>query len=583
MLTFAPKIVADTAGIGRGLRDARHDINAFTADLLAIKLALDIARDDFSSANASLPPLLIEAASEMMDCCSTATGGLHKLIVRLSASEFRKGLWQALKEKELIGLRHDLQAVRCALDLLLDLVDLYVRPQLWRFVAKNKHSFTEPQSESEVASPNRRSFFDDTDPEVWLSFLERVDIERMRINKLVEGRLPSLQSSLDKLRRCIDFQVEERPVSETRPKGLKLQTDATEPHASYGLYGAQDKSLPSLPSPLSVSGGIGAWIANVVSQALHSPATHPPSIISTNLRSTFADKGSDERAPSRETFYAESIASGPGTGTSGIHTLSSSDAKSQRSRNRQKVDSPQLTQKEARARSKQSVYPIAPTIIGSERSIIHHKLTNDKIAVARDTRRQLTKDQRAALDWILKNISSNTTPSEVEQILWEGADPNATDIDFGYLIIRAAYAFSVPVLELLVEYGADIMRTSYTVYHSTIHAAVLGKRLQNVQWLVEMGIPFDAPNLHGETPLHLAVKTPGGYQIAKWLLEMGADVNKETVDGTTPFQMVLSTTKVDAKERSMMVELLLAQGADGELSPDSTLNRGKGLSVLGLI
>jgi ankyrin repeat protein len=183
----------------------------------------------------------------------------------------------------------------------------------------------------------------------------------------------------------------------------------------------------------------------------------------------------------------------------------------------------------------------------------------------------------------LKNISSRTTPGEVEQILWEGADPNAADLEFGTVLLRAAYAFSTDILRLLVEYGADLTQTSHTLYYSAIHAAVLGKRLDNVQWLVEMGIYFDTPNQQGETPLHLAVKTSGGYPIARWLLEMGADVNREALDRTTPFQMVLESKKVESKERTMVMELLLAQGAVGEMSKDSTWSRGKGLSVLGII
>lgn len=237
-----------------------------------------------------------------------------------------------------------------------------------------------------------------------------------------------------------------------------------------------------------------------------------------------------------------------------------------------------------RSKKKNSFYPIASTVISAEeRSIIHHKLTNDKIAVAKDTRRQLGRDQRSAIDWLLKNITPKTTPAEVEQILWEGADPNAADLEFGTVLIRAAYSFSTDVLRLLVEYGADITQTSHTVYYSAIHAAVLGKQLANLEWLVEMGIYFDTPNQQGETPLHLAVKTPGGFRIARWLMEIGADVNREALDRSTPFQMALASSKVESKERTMVMELLLAQGAIGEMHKDSTWSRGKGLSVLGLI
>jgi hypothetical protein len=45
-------------------------------------------------------------------------------MVRLSASQDRATPWQSLKAGNLTSLKDDLQAVRCALDLLLDLVEL---------------------------------------------------------------------------------------------------------------------------------------------------------------------------------------------------------------------------------------------------------------------------------------------------------------------------------------------------------------------------------------------------------------------------------------------------------------------------
>lgn len=319
----------------------------------------------------------------------------------------------------------------------------------------------------------------------------------------------------------------------------------------------------------------------MVNQAIQSPTAPPPSLALTDPRASYAETIEQSRAESRDTFYAESST------TTGTRTASSGRLRPSKRASPERVDSPQLAMKAPKlpkAKKKNGIYTIASTIISSEeRSIIHHQLTNDKIAVAKDTRRRLSRDQKSALDWILKNISTKTTAAELEQILWEGADPNAADLEFGTVLIRAAHSFATPILCLLVEYGADLTQTSHSAYYSAIHAAVLGTQLPNLQWLINAGIYFDTPNQQGETPLHLAVKTPGGYAIAKWLLEMGADVNRETLDGTTPFQMALTSTRVDSRERSMMIELLLAQGADGEMSREGTLSRGKGLSVLGLI
>ncbi|KAF2451396.1 hypothetical protein P171DRAFT_438136 [Karstenula rhodostoma CBS 690.94] len=563
------QIITDTTSIARGLRNARHDINAVCADLLAIKVALDIARDDFSSPSPNLPTLLLEAASGALDCCSAATEGWHKPIVRLSASQDRTGPWQTLKAASLTGLKNDLEAVRCALDLLLDLVELFTLP--------NNTTY-------EITSPNRQSFFDDTDPEVWQVFLERVDSERDHIDNITQRRLPTLYASFDKIRSCVTFQLEECLSPQVSPERPQLQTGPIVAPVPFNLSVAQrtqDKSFPATPSPLSVSSGIGAWIANVVNQAIQDPKAPPPSLVLTDPRASYADTFSDDRPPSIRTFFTENSA------TTGTQAASSRKPRSPMRASLERIDSPQLTMKAPKmpkAKKKNGIYTIASTIISSEeRSIIHHRLTNDKIAVAKDTRRCLNRDQRAALDWILKNISTDTTAAELEQILWDGADPNVADLQFGSVFIRAAHTFATPILGLLVEYGADMTQTSHSTYYSAIHAAVLGTQLPNLQWLVEAGMYFDTPNQEGETPLHLAVRTPGGYPIAKWLLEMGADVNREAMDGTTPFQMALKPSRVDSRERSMMIELLLAQGAEGEMNKNNTRNRGKGLSVLGLI
>jgi hypothetical protein len=117
-------MIADTTGFSRRLRDSRHEINGVNADLLAIKLSLDIAREDFSVADTNIPVLLVEATSSLLDCCSSATQSLHKPIIRLLTSDKRKQVWQIFKERDLESRRQDLEALRRALDLVLDLVVL---------------------------------------------------------------------------------------------------------------------------------------------------------------------------------------------------------------------------------------------------------------------------------------------------------------------------------------------------------------------------------------------------------------------------------------------------------------------------
>ena len=420
------------------------------------------------------------------------------------------------------------------------------------------------------------------------SLLKRIDIEREHMENLTEGRLPVLYTSFDRLRACATFVLEkqtliqqgkqpeqpEQPEKRSLSRPNYLDNSCVENTPS----GRNSPAPPS--SPTSTSIGIGAWIANVVSQKVHSPLIVPSLVNVNDLEATVSTTDRQERIPSRGTFYAESVTSGTRTLSSGKRTSDVAGGNS-----RQRVDSPHETVKASKAQ--QITYYAASTIVSSDDVSIDHRITSDQLSVAIEKRKRLTKKQRLSIDKHLRSVSRNTSIDVIEQMLWEGANPNVEDDEFGFLYIRAAFELSTDALQLLAEYGADITKTMTTTYHSALHAAVLGRQLDNLEYLINLGMPVDTPNADGETPLHLAVKTTGAYQMAKLLLESGADVNRDSngdsnEDGT-PFHLVMKTTRLDSRERSMMVELLLAHGAEGDFSVETTERRGKGLSVLGLI
>ncbi|KAF2682259.1 hypothetical protein K458DRAFT_73830 [Lentithecium fluviatile CBS 122367] len=556
--TAISQIITDTTSFSRRLRDSRHEINALNADLLAVKLSLDIARDDFSHADANIPPLLVEATSTLLDCCSTATQSLHKPIIRLTTSDVRKEIWQIFKKRSLDVLRQNIEALRCALDLVLDLIVLFNDAEDDGDPFASANEWRSPKHSSDTEQP----------------FLNRIDVERNHIEHLTEGRLPVLYTSIERLRACATFILEERNyMRQTDGRSTPHLGSLSPPHARYGDHAPSGRNSPAPPlSPVSTTNGIGAWIANVV---------HSPTFLQSAV--TFADPPArpdvvnrEESVPSRGTFYAESVSSATRTHSSGRPITKIAKDESQ-----QRVDSPQQTAKAAGIQH--STYYRASTIISSDNaSIFDRGLTSDELAVAMDKRNRLTRTQRAVIDQSLQSITQNTPLDNIERLLWEGANPNVEDDEFGFLYIRAAYELSTDVLKLLVEYGADVSRTIPTSYYSAIHAAVLGKKLDILRYLVGLGMSMDTTNTNGETPLHLAVKTPGTYQLAKFLLDSGADVNREANEEGTPFHLVMNATRLDSRERSMMVELLLAHGAEGEFSVETVERRGKGLSVLGL-
>jgi hypothetical protein len=227
--------------------------------------------------------------------------------------------------------------------------------------------------------------------------------------------------------------------------------------------------------------------------------------------------------------------------------------------------------------------PTAPISTVSVHDKLRPHINEDKVAIARSRRGELSPFQVFELDSDLRIISPAQTYATIQRLLYAGADPNIEDPEFGFLFIRAAFKLPPDILRLLVEYGADITQLTSTKYHSVIHAAVLGKRHDNLRCLLSLGLPIDTPNAVGETALHFAAKTQGAFTIAKYLLEMGAEVDAEAMGAGTPLHMALVAKELDARERSAMMGLLMAHGARDELNPPSAKMRGKGLSVLGLI
>lgn len=285
-------------------------------------------------------------------------------------------------------------------------------------------------------------------------------------------------------------------------------------------------------------------------------------------------------APSHGTFYTDD-------GISSARTLVASESRETRLRKSRSWCSEASTRLDvkvkARAKTKLA-QEYSPTVSSSDVSIIHKKLTSDKIAVAKCNRKDLDIDSRIGVDRILANIPSDATSTEVERILWEGANPMVAHPEFGYFFIRAAHDMSSDILRILMEYGADITRTVSNPYYSAMHAAVLGGQLEIVKSLTSLGHSIDATNTLGETPLHLATRTPGAHEIAKFLVDKGADVNHEATDGNTPLHMAITAKRLEGRERSMMIELLLAYGAERKLNQDreGRRNNSKGLKVMGI-
>lgn len=111
----------------------------------------------------------------------------------------------------------------------------------------------------------------------------------------------------------------------------------------------------------------------------------------------------------------------------------------------------------------------------------------------------------------------------VEWLLENGADPNAIDGD-GRTPLHRANDDHLPAL---LRHGADLLRLDNQGNTALHIAAERDYGLAMAKALVEAGIPVNARNHAGLTPLHFAIFD--GREIAlKTLIDLGADVNART-------------------------------------------------------
>ena len=110
----------------------------------------------------------------------------------------------------------------------------------------------------------------------------------------------------------------------------------------------------------------------------------------------------------------------------------------------------------------------------------------------------------------------------IELLLVRGANPNVRDND-GRAPLHLANTMSAPIL---LRHKADAMirdNRGNTVMHTA--AEDQGARLCSI--MKNAGVPVDARNSFGASPLHFAAMQ-GYVNVAEYLLEMGADVNAKT-------------------------------------------------------
>uniref|UniRef100_A0A5K3ETX1 ANK_REP_REGION domain-containing protein n=2 Tax=Mesocestoides corti TaxID=53468 RepID=A0A5K3ETX1_MESCO len=162
---------------------------------------------------------------------------------------------------------------------------------------------------------------------------------------------------------------------------------------------------------------------------------------------------------------------------------------------------------------------------------------------------------------LARAVAKNSVPI-VELLLQRGADPNMKEkkIESTPLIEAAKEGFDC-VVKLLLQYGASVSQTTNTGY-TALHYAAANGHLECVKLLLEHGSPLEEQNENGHTPLMEATSN-GHIEVARCLIEHGANINTHS----TEFKES-ALTLASYKGHAEMVKFLLDAGASHEHRTD---------------
>jgi len=154
---------------------------------------------------------------------------------------------------------------------------------------------------------------------------------------------------------------------------------------------------------------------------------------------------------------------------------------------------------------------------------------------------------------IFTAIQQNDSAAVVELVEADPSVVNARDIAGRQPIHFAAHMANLPLVDYLIEEGADPTAIT-TAGTTTMHYAAFSGSVPVINRLLELGLPADAASMTGATPLTYAVMR-GHADATKRLLEAGADINAASATGKTIFHNAVESGNLD------LVKLLLDRGA----------------------
>lgn len=153
---------------------------------------------------------------------------------------------------------------------------------------------------------------------------------------------------------------------------------------------------------------------------------------------------------------------------------------------------------------------------------------------------------------------SATKAKEIKELLDKGADIHCQN-EWGLtpIMLASQYNPSVPVLNALLDAGADIVEAEPKYRSNSLHlAANKSSNPKVIEALLAAGADLNARNYLGETALIMAVMSNPETRVVSALIKAGADVNARDYQGHS----VLEYAK--AAQRTYIINQLKKLGAN---------------------
>jgi ankyrin repeat protein/L-ascorbate metabolism protein UlaG (beta-lactamase superfamily) len=158
--------------------------------------------------------------------------------------------------------------------------------------------------------------------------------------------------------------------------------------------------------------------------------------------------------------------------------------------------------------------PIHGASLGGHRETVDLLLDHGvDIEVANEAGYRPLHDAIAGLEWALAS-----------HLLERGADPNAPLADGQYPLLIAAWGDPpLDLFEYLIKSGADV-RAEWHGW-TPLHAAARTEKPELVELLLSKGADPETPNVNGDTPFDLAIRTANCKTVAQ-MIKAGADIDR---------------------------------------------------------